>query len=26
VKVVVRGKKHPNVTAKDFILKILSLD
>ena len=26
VKVVVRGKKHSNVTAKDFILKILSLD
>ena len=26
VKVVVRGKKHANVTAKDFILKILSLD
>jgi 3-isopropylmalate/(R)-2-methylmalate dehydratase large subunit len=26
VKVIVRGKKHPNVTAKDFILKILSLD
>src|SRR5207302_2022101 len=26
VKVVVRGKKQPNVTAKDFILKILSLD
>jgi len=26
VKVVVRGKKHPNVTAKDFILKILSLE
>ncbi len=26
VKVVVRGKRHPNVTAKDFILKILSLD
>ena len=26
VRVVVRGKKHPNVTAKDFILKILSLD
>ncbi|HTZ83343.1 MAG TPA: aconitase family protein [Candidatus Acidoferrales bacterium] len=26
VKIVVRGKKHPNVTAKDFILKILSLD
>jgi 3-isopropylmalate/(R)-2-methylmalate dehydratase large subunit len=26
VKVVVRGRKHPNVTAKDFILKILSLD
>jgi 3-isopropylmalate/(R)-2-methylmalate dehydratase large subunit len=25
VKIVVRGKKHPNVTAKDFILKILSL-
>lgn len=26
VKVVVRGKKHPNVTAKDLILKILSLE
>jgi len=26
VKIVVRGRKHPNVTAKDFILKILSLD
>jgi 3-isopropylmalate/(R)-2-methylmalate dehydratase large subunit len=26
VKVVIRGKKHPNVAAKDFILKILSLD
>jgi 3-isopropylmalate/(R)-2-methylmalate dehydratase large subunit len=26
VKVVVRGRKHPNVTAKDFILKILALD
>jgi len=26
VKIVVHGKKHPNVTAKDFILKILSLD
>ena len=26
VRVVIRGKKHPNVTAKDFILKILSLD
>jgi 3-isopropylmalate/(R)-2-methylmalate dehydratase large subunit len=26
VKIVVRGTKHPNVTAKDFILKILSLD
>jgi 3-isopropylmalate/(R)-2-methylmalate dehydratase large subunit len=26
VKVLIRGKKHPNVTAKDFILKILSLD
>ena len=26
VKVVVRGKKHENVTAKDLILKILSLD
>jgi 3-isopropylmalate/(R)-2-methylmalate dehydratase large subunit len=26
VKIVVRGKKHPNVTAKDFILKILSLE
>jgi 3-isopropylmalate/(R)-2-methylmalate dehydratase large subunit len=26
VKVVISGKKHPNVTAKDFILKILSLE
>ena len=26
VKIVMRGKRHPNVTAKDFILKILSLD
>ena len=26
VKIVVRGKKHSNVTAKDFILKILALD
>ena len=26
VKIVIRGEKHPNVTAKDFILKILSLD
>jgi 3-isopropylmalate/(R)-2-methylmalate dehydratase large subunit len=26
VRIVVRGKKHRNVTAKDFILKILSLD
>jgi len=26
VKIIVRGKKHANVTAKDFILKILSLD
>lgn len=26
VKIVIHGKKHPNVTAKDFILKILSLD
>ncbi len=26
VKVVIRGKKHPNVSAKDLILKILSLD
>ena len=26
VKVVIRGEKQPNVTAKDFILKILSLD
>jgi len=26
VKVIVRGKRHANVTAKDFILKILSLD
>ena len=26
VKIIVRGQRHPNVTAKDFILKILSLD
>jgi 3-isopropylmalate/(R)-2-methylmalate dehydratase large subunit len=26
VKIIIRGKKHENVTAKDFILKILSLD
>src|SRR6185436_10643701 len=26
VRIVVHGKKHPNVTAKDFILKILSLE
>jgi len=26
VKIVIRGTKHPNVAAKDFILKILSLD
>ena len=26
VKIVIRGKKRPNVSAKDFILKILSLD
>ena len=26
VKIVIHGKKHANVTAKDFILKILSLD
>jgi len=26
VRIVIRGKKHDNVTAKDFILKILSLD
>ncbi|MEO8725848.1 MAG: aconitase family protein, partial [Acidobacteriaceae bacterium] len=26
VKVIVRGKRKPNVTAKDYILKILSLD
>jgi 3-isopropylmalate/(R)-2-methylmalate dehydratase large subunit len=26
VKIIIHGKKHPNVTAKDFILKILSLD
>jgi 3-isopropylmalate/(R)-2-methylmalate dehydratase large subunit len=26
VKIIIRGKKHSNVTAKDFILKILSLD
>jgi 3-benzylmalate isomerase len=25
-KIVIRGKRHANVTAKDFILKILSLD
>jgi 3-isopropylmalate/(R)-2-methylmalate dehydratase large subunit len=25
-RIVIRGKKHANVTAKDFILKILSLD
>jgi len=26
VRIVIRGKKHANVTGKDFILKILSLD
>jgi len=26
VKVIIKGKRRPNVTAKDFILKILSLD
>jgi 3-isopropylmalate/(R)-2-methylmalate dehydratase large subunit len=26
VKIIIRGQKHPNVTAKDFILKILALD
>ena len=26
VRILIHGKKHPNVTAKDFILKILSLD
>lgn len=26
VKIVIRGQRHPNVTAKDFILKILSLE
>jgi 3-isopropylmalate/(R)-2-methylmalate dehydratase large subunit len=26
VKIVIRGERQPNVTAKDFILKILSLD
>ncbi|MGB9072302.1 MAG: aconitase family protein [Terriglobales bacterium] len=26
VKVIIRGRRHPNVTAKDFILKILALD
>ena len=26
VKIIVRGKRKPNVTAKDFILKILALD
>jgi 3-isopropylmalate/(R)-2-methylmalate dehydratase large subunit len=26
VKIIIRGSKHENVTAKDFILKILSLD
>ncbi|MFZ0953297.1 MAG: aconitase family protein [Candidatus Sulfotelmatobacter sp.] len=26
VKIVIRGKRQPNATAKDFILKILSLD
>ncbi len=26
VKIVIRGQRHPNVTAKDFILRILALD
>ena len=26
VKIVIKGERHPNVTAKDFILKILSLE
>jgi len=26
VKIIIRGQKYPNATAKDFILKILSLD
>jgi len=26
VKIIIKGERHPNVTAKDFILKILSLD
>jgi 3-isopropylmalate/(R)-2-methylmalate dehydratase large subunit len=26
LKIILRGRKHPNVTAKDFILKILALD
>jgi 3-isopropylmalate/(R)-2-methylmalate dehydratase large subunit len=26
VKIVIKGRRHPNVTAKDFILKILSLE
>jgi len=26
VKVIVRGKRHPNVTAKDYILKLLAMD
>jgi 3-isopropylmalate/(R)-2-methylmalate dehydratase large subunit len=26
VRIIIHGKKHPNVTAKDFILKILSLE
>ena len=26
VKVIVRGKKRENVTAKDFILKLLSME
>ncbi len=26
VKIVIKGKRHPNVTAKDFMLKILALD
>ncbi len=26
VKVIIRGRRHPNVTAKDFILKLLSME
>jgi hypothetical protein len=26
VRVIIRGRRHPNVTAKDFILKLLSLE